>query len=149
MSRPWRRGHTGGSHARPGASRLAGGLLLLLAVMPLTGCGWPESFARGHDGRFEIEMVDQEGFRPASLTVPAGSTVVWINRSTLGHTVTTDPALAANPSHAQSPGGVQPWDSGLIYHRETWQIDLDTPGTYVYFCQRHEDEHMFATIVVE
>ena len=37
----------------------------------------------------------------------------------------------------------------LIAEGETYELTLDEPGTYEYFCVPHEDSGMTGTIVVE
>jgi plastocyanin len=93
-------------------------------------------------------MTDALKFDPASLTVPRGATVTWRNTSQVAHTVTDDPAKAANPADALLPSGAQAWDSGTINPGGTYSHTFDVPGTYKYFCQPHEAAGMVGTVTV-
>lgn len=70
-------------------------------------------------------------FTPATLTVPAGTTVTWTNGGERTHTVTADDGS---------------FDSGAIASGSTFQHAFATPGTYGYHCAIHGS--MKATIVV-
>jgi plastocyanin len=61
-------------HGAPGGSGMSG----IITVQ-----------AGGTAGKDTVSMVGMT-FVPSSLTVNAGSTVIWINNSTLEHTVTSD-----------------------------------------------------------
>jgi plastocyanin len=64
-------------------------------------------------------------FNPASLTISAGTTVVW----------TWGPGAI---QHNVVPVGTQPTKSGDPANApHTYQFKFDTPGTYTYFCQVH------------
>lgn len=58
---------------------------------------------------------------PASITIPAGSTVRWTSQGDT-HTSTSDTGL---------------WDSGNIPHGDTFSYTFNTPGTYTYQCKLH------------
>lgn len=95
-----------------------------------------------------VNMTSALKFEPSTLTVPKGTTVTWRNTSAVGHTVTDDPAKAANKADAALPSGAELWDSGNINPGGTFQHTFDTPGTYTYFCIPHEAAGMVATITV-
>jgi plastocyanin len=61
-------------------------------------------------------------YAPATLTVPAGTTVTWTNNDPVGHTVTD-----VN----------QAWSSPVFEQSGTFSMTFDTPGTYSYFCLPH------------
>lgn len=67
-------------------------------------------------------------FSPAALTVPVGTTVTWTNEEDSLHTVT-----AGTPD---SPSGL--FDSGEIDTGVEFPITFDKPGTYPFFCARHD-----------
>lgn len=71
-------------------------------------------------------------FQPASLTVPAGTTVTWINYDAVAHTVTA------------SDGS---FDSGDILSGGRFMFTFANPGTYAYGCRIHPN--MQGTIQVE
>jgi plastocyanin len=78
-----------------------------------------------------VRMVD-DAFSPATLTVDAGTTVVFTNRDDDAHTVT------AVDGTFDSKG----LDSGA-----SWSHTFTKPGTYRYFCELHP--FMKGTIVVK
>ncbi len=119
------------------------GALGLTAAGLLAACG-----AAAAASDYAMEMTDLNRYDPASLVIPRGATVTWKNTGTVPHTVTDNPALTQNPTHARLPNGVQPWDSGDIYPGDAWSRRFDTPGTYTYFCRHHEGEGMVGTITV-
>ena len=71
-------------------------------------------------------------FSPASLTVTAGTTVVWTNNDMITHTVTADDGS---------------FDSGNITMGAKYSRLFSTAGTYAYHCTIHPD--MKGTIVVK
>jgi len=87
-----------------------------------------------------VSMVDNEPdltswhFDPAEVTVPAGSTVVWVNRGKEEHTVTSDPASR------------EKFDSGYKKPGASWQRVFSQPGRFGYYCAPHP--WMKGTVVV-
>lgn len=71
-------------------------------------------------------------FSPATLTIPAGGSVIWTNSTAAPHTATAD--TAAWTTATISPGTT----SGAIA--------FNTPGTFAYHCAIHPSMH--GTIVV-
>jgi plastocyanin len=72
-------------------------------------------------------------FEPATLTVSAGSKVVWTNRD-------DEPHLVA------SAGGQFPASPALDTD-DSYGAVFEKPGTYAYFCSIHP--HMVGTIIVK
>lgn len=72
-------------------------------------------------------------YSPATLTIPAGSTVTWTNQDTAPHDVRTTSGPAALHSPMLDKGG-------------SWSFTFATPGTYAYYCTVHPN--MTARIVV-
>lgn len=101
------------------------------------------------EGDIEIEMTASLTYMPAVVTVRVGQAVRWVNRSNIPHTVTADPALAANPQSVMLPAGAAPFDSGLIDAGAAYTRTFTVAGTYRYFCRPHEGGGMIATLVVE
>lgn len=75
--------------------------------------------------------IDDFAYKPAILTVQAGTTVRFVNRDSEAHTVT-------------GPRGV--FDSGGLDTAGVWTHRFDRPGRYAYFCALHP--YMKGTIVV-
>ncbi len=96
-----------------------------------------------------VHMTNEMRFAPAAVTITAGRSVVWMNTSSLVHTVTDDPSLAEDPSHAQLPPGARPFNSGEIAPAGTFRHTFDVPGTYVYFCIPHEALGMIGRVIVQ
>lgn len=86
-----------------------------------------------------VQMLEKpEGhyfFQPSSLTITAGTTVVWMDNSDAPHTVTSDPNA---PSAFNTTSNVT---TG-----KTFALVFNTPGTYDYHCNIHPG--MKATITV-
>ena len=95
-------------------------------------------------------------FVPATLEVSSGQTIVWINESDESHTVTA--------FEERFPSGAEYFSSGnaaseeeaidslpdeLIDPGETFELTLDEPGTYSYYCIPHKQDLMRGMIVVK
>jgi plastocyanin len=70
-------------------------------------------------------------FAPASISVSAGTTVVWKNTGRETHSVTSQDQL---------------FDSKLLDPGKGWSYTFDTPGVYRYFCVPHP--WMKGTVIV-
>ncbi len=71
-------------------------------------------------------------FKPASLTITAGSTVTWTNGDAVTHTATAD-------------GGE--FDSGDLANGKTFSHTFANKGTFTYHCAIHSN--MLGTITVQ
>lgn len=96
----------------------------------------------------QVQMIQGVGFEPGMLRINVGDTVEWRNNSQDTHTVTFDPARAAEAAHVSLPEGVEPFDSGELAPGETFSHTFGTAGVYHYVCRPHEDHGMIGTIVV-
>jgi plastocyanin len=76
--------------------------------------------------------IDNFVFEPARLTVKAGTTVTWLNRDDIPHTVAAKDRL---------------FKSKVMDTDESYSFTFSIPGEYTYFCSLHP--HMTGTIVVE
>lgn len=95
-----------------------------------------------------VVHIENGKFTPPSITVGLGDTVEFQNISTGTHTVTADPALAANPANVELPAGAAPFDSGRLTPGKTFAHTFDVEGTYRYVCLPHEKFGMKGTVVV-
>ena len=91
-----------------------------------------QSFAAGGaNGPVEIK-IDNFSFMPGDITVPAGTTVTWVNHDDVPHTVRTP------------DGSIK---SKALDTDDKFSMTFDKPGTYEYFCSIHPK--MTAKIVVK
>ena len=70
-------------------------------------------------------------YRPPTLTVPAGTTVTWVNKDPEEHTVTSNDGLF----------------SGTMASLISYNFTFTQPGTYNYYCEPHPA--MMGTITVK
>jgi plastocyanin/uncharacterized cupredoxin-like copper-binding protein len=80
----------------------------------------------------EVVMLDDR-FQAPDLTVPAGTTVVWVNKGADWHSV------------AATDGR---FESDQIASGDSFSVIFDTPGTYSYICKHHARQGMYGKIVV-
>jgi plastocyanin len=66
--------------------------------------------------------IDNFSFGPAAITVPAGTTVTWINRDDIPHTVVSEDKV---------------FKSKVLDTDEKFSYAFSKPGTYPYFCSIH------------
>jgi plastocyanin len=76
-------------------------------------------------------------YAPATITVPAGTTVTFTNDDSSPHTATS--------GTSQTPDGV--FDSGTLTKGDSKTIKLTKPGTFAYYCAIHP--FMKATVSVK
>jgi plastocyanin len=84
-----------------------------------------------------IVVMENFAFSPKTVKVKRGTTLVFINRDVVKHTVTSDTGK---------------FNSGDIGPGQSYTLKLDEPGTYPYYCSFHGDKggvDMAGTIVVE
>lgn len=115
---------------------VSGGVAVLSS---LTGCslfgggGYGNGDSSGDRESSETTTVEMKdiAFLPPSITVPPGSTVTWINRDAVDHTIT----------------GEGHFDSARIAPGERFEFTFEVEGTYEYVCTIHPD--MTGEVVVE
>jgi plastocyanin len=100
-----------------------------VAALWLLAASSPSSAAPPDPGQVVIKDFM---FRPMSLTVKAGSTVIWANMDDEPHSVVSDTGL---------------FRSGAVDTNETFSFKFDKPGTYHFTCSIHP--RMVGTITVE
>jgi plastocyanin len=89
--------------------------------------------AKGEAAVSPLEVqVDNFTFGPATLTVPVNSTVTWVNKDDLPHTIA-------------SADGV--FKSKALDTEDKYSYTFTKPGTYAYFCSIHPK--MVGKIVVQ
>jgi plastocyanin len=76
--------------------------------------------------------IDNFSFSPATVTVPAGTTVRWTNADDIPHTIVSDDKL---------------FKSKALDTDEQFTYTFTKPGTYSYFCGLHP--RMTGKVVVQ
>ena len=111
-------------------------------------------------GEFTIDMTDELVFDPDDTTVPPGTTVVWENVGTIGHSVTAyEGEIPADAEYFASGGfdGEQPARraysagdpaSGDVVGGDSYEHTFTVEGEYEYFCVPHEAVGMVASLTV-
>jgi plastocyanin len=127
--------------------------LKLMTVTLGVGIAAPflSSCANDKEKEYQVNIVVQQSeihYSPATLTVPRGATVTWLNKSYYSQSATCDPKQAKNGTAASVPQGAQPWDSGLLYPGQRFSKKFDTPGTYTYFSAPRLSPNTVGTIIV-
>lgn len=103
------------------ALNILGMAALLLASLAMAGA--PEISASTPADTPQVEVkVDNFSFTPATITVPAGTTVRWTNRDDIPHNV------VANDNSFKSK---------VMDTDETFSYTFTKAGTYDYFCSIH------------
>ncbi len=118
---------------------------LAAAALMLAACG-PQSAEPTL-----VVMESRGSFLPATVIIPAGTTVIWRNEDRLAHTVTGGAPIKTDSFvlEATLPAGAEPFDSGYVFAGRTWAPTFETPGQYVYYCRYHAQDQMVANVVVE
>jgi len=106
-------------------------LLAAVTMAILWGTGTHRPLAAESAGPAKIVVKDFM-FVPMSLTVKAGTTVIWANMDDEPHTVVSDTGL---------------FRSGAVDTKESFSFRFDKPGTYRFTCSIHP--RMAGTVVVE
>ena len=95
-------------------------------------------------------------FEPEVLTIATGETVTFVSESDDAHSVTAyEDGLPEDALYFASGGFENEREArddvagGLLSPGESFEVKLDVPGTYRYFCIPHEDSGMTGRIVVE
>jgi len=84
----------------------------------------------------EVELLGNLTFSPSQVTASPGTRIRWINAESMAHTVT--------------PEGHDAWTSaGMSNAGDTFEVVLNNPGDFPYFCQPHQAQGMTGAIVIE
>ena len=105
---------------------------LLAAVVAVVAGSSPVHAAAATASAEATVKIDNFTFAPATLTVPAGTTVTWLNEDDLPHTIADKDRR---------------FKSKALDTDEAFAYTFSTPGRFEYFCSLHP--HMTGTIVVE
>jgi plastocyanin len=122
----------------PGATTTYGGIPSSYPQPGVVQAGYttPGAVPSPMPGRVTTEAtkarITDESFEPATITIPTGTTVRWVNDGKEKHTVSS------------STGA---WESGDIQPGKDFTATFTQPGTFEYYCKYHKD--MKATVVVK
>jgi plastocyanin len=86
-----------------------------------------------------VVMTDNMVFEPATITIPAGTTVTWVNQGISPH------AVRAVGDAFNSGSDPSQW----ILADGTFSFTFDSPGTYAYICEPHVPVGMAGTVIVQ
>jgi len=87
-----------------------------------------------------VVIIQNFAYNPSQITVTAGATVTWINRDTVGHTVTEGTPQAPKPANQRlfdSSHGTEGTDVITIAPGQSFSFTFTTPGQYDYYCIPH------------
>lgn len=91
----------------------------------------PSSDEGAAESSVVVIEIAKMSFGEARVTIPAGTTVRWINRDPVPHTSTSDDGT---------------WESPILQPGESWEYTFQEPGVYPYHCLPHP--FMTASVVV-
>jgi plastocyanin len=111
---------------------IAGSLLCAVWLLAATAQGRPGTSAPEKTDKYQV-TIDNFNFAPATLTVPAGTKVTWVNRDDAPHKV-----VSAGKTFPASP---------VLDTGDGYSFSFAKPGTYDYFCSLHPK--MVGKIVVQ
>ena len=108
------------------------------------------------NGSPTIEMASGQRFAPDEITVSTGDTLVFSNTSSEAHSVTAYSDDIPEGADYFTTGGFESESEArdnitdtLVKAGDSFELTLDEPGTYRYFCIPHEEAGMVGRIVVE
>jgi plastocyanin len=123
--------------------------LVVAALLVLGACGGKDTSndARADEpaaaeaaGSEAVVTIHTFDFQPDPITVKTGTTITFHNDDKILHTVTSGTREAPNDAFAQGK---------LDGAGSEYEVTLDEPGTYDYFCSIHPGQGMTGTIIVE
>jgi plastocyanin len=116
------------------AGKIVAGAVCVMAMMLGVSAGSPAGQApQKPAGTPQMVKIDNFTFAPGAVTVPAGTTVQWVNRDDIPHTVVSDDKTT--------------FKSKALDTDDNFSYTFSKPGTYPYFCSIHPK--MTGKVVVE
>jgi len=103
----------------------------MVAAIALAGCGTSGAGARpvaAQAAPSAAVTIQTFQFQPGDLAVQAGTRVTWTNQDAITHTVTS-----GTPETRDGR-----FNSPLAGQGTTFAYTFTQPGTYPYFCDRHQ-----------
>jgi plastocyanin len=105
---------------------------LIIGITLILACENDSGDSNGDEPASNEVWMQNNDFVPLEKTISAGTTVKWINKDNVPHTVTSANGL---------------FSSGNISGGGIFEYTFDSAGTYEYTCTLHAD--MDGTIIVE
>ncbi len=105
---------------------------MLVAPLLFAACGGNSTTQPVTNDEVTIELI---AFKPASLTVHSGDTVIWNQLDPGFHTITSGTVEQGGAGVTQHPDGK--FDSGRVGTGGTYEFTFAEPGIYPYYCQIH------------
>ena len=125
---------------------IAASLIAIIGMISITSSGHFSAFAQGSNVPVTIvaggSTLGDKGYSPNPVDVKVGQTVVWTNKDSVQHTITS-----GAPGSADSG---KEFDSGLtklLNPGSTFQHTFAKAGTFTYYCQLHPT--MLGTVKVQ
>jgi plastocyanin len=109
-------------------------ILVLLLSMILTSCKDDVTEPGDNSPPANQVWMLNNAFVPPVLTVQSGTTVTWVNREGVLHTVTSSSAELF-------------FDSGNLSRDQSYSFNFDSTGAFTYYCRLHPE--MTGTIIVQ
>ena len=121
-----------------------GGMAAVLSLSPglATGSSVVEITMQGRRDGSKV------WFDPYGVLIQPGQTVRWTNKDKGNAHTATAYALDNYDHPRRIPEGAKPFDSDYLLPNESFEVTLDVPGLYDYFCIPHELSGMVGRIVV-
>lgn len=107
-------------------------ILVLVAPLLFAACGGDSTTQSVTNDEVTIELI---AFKPMSLTIQSGDTVIWKQLDPGFHTVTSGTVEQGGAGVTQQPDGK--FDSGQVGTGGTYEFTFAEPGLYPYYCQIH------------
>lgn len=108
-------------------------MIVLCAAVLFAGAGRVASQATNKVSAATEVKIDNFTFAPVTLTVTPGTTVKWLNRDDIPHTVVSEDKST--------------FKSKALDTDDSFSYTFTKPGTYTYFCSIHPK--MTAKVVVQ
>jgi plastocyanin len=103
-----------------------------IAIVGLALIGFTGNASAGEPQAAQV-TIDNFSFTPATLTIPAGTVVTWVNHDDIPHTVVSDDKTT--------------FKSRALDTDDKFSFTFAKPGTYSYFCSIHPK--MTAKVIVQ
>jgi plastocyanin len=100
-------------------------LFVALLSGSMSRCGDAPTSPATSDAAVQIKTFQ---FTPDTVRVSAGTRVTWTNGDDIEHTVTAGTPEQRDPR----------FDGKLATKGARFDVTLEAPGTYTYFCDRHQ-----------